>query len=109
MVQGNDSKARIHCTINVETRPENIEQTEKLGVIDSDLCVHCWGAEETEDHVLYDCRVVKQLWRRLKKIIGYGRAASGILEQELQLLSQLKPTVQIQNDSVRLVFVAFVY
>lgn len=86
-----------------------LSRLKRQGVIDSNLCVHCWGAEEIEEHILYECRFTRQLWRRHKQMIGYKRAVLGTLEQELQWLSQIKSLVKIQNDGVCLVFTTLLY
>lgn len=38
---------------------KTLHRLREWGVVDSELCVHCWDFTETEDHLFWDCNFAK--------------------------------------------------
>lgn len=53
------------------------------GVVESDLSVQCWNKAETEEHLLFECRLVKEVWKKLKMLMGYSGVVVMGMEDEL--------------------------
>lgn len=53
MVPNENSKTRIHNMDGVTKGVENIGEIDDMGVVDSDLWVHCWRSPETKDHLFF--------------------------------------------------------
>lgn len=82
---------------------KTLKKLKARGVVESDICVQCRNEPETEEHVLFDCTLAKELWLKLKRVMGYTRTAP-TMEEELRWLLLL-----VQKDGVRLIFPAYIH
>lgn len=65
---------------------KTLKKLKGWGVVDSDLCVHCWRDAETEEHFFFSCAMAKQIWRRLRQAMGYDQTVAATLELEVRWL-----------------------
>lgn len=74
----------------------------------SDICVLCQGAAETEMHIFPECPMAKSAWQQLKDVMGY-RTADVSLENELNWLLNFNPVHRVLAHGVKRSFTAFIY
>lgn len=93
-------KNRIHshsfiAWLALRNRLKTLSRLKKWGIVQLDLCVHCWREEEMEEHLLYDCVLAKRVWKKLKQTMGYGGNVAAVMEKELALINALQPAEKI--------------
>lgn len=77
--------------------------------MDSNLRLHYWKDEKSEDYVFFNCSMAKQLRRRLRQSMGYSWTVTAMLQLELEWLMYIQTNFKVQQDVVKLTFAVFVY
>lgn len=59
MVRGGIPRHVFIAWMALRGRPKTLVKIKDWGIVQSELCVHCWRDPETEDHLFYDSQMAK--------------------------------------------------